>query len=304
MTESVTYGAPTYYESLGRFLLVPIWVRPVVATVIVAAHISAFVTFAWLSPERATPLPDIAIQVVPFGETVTETSTSPTPDAAPVVTSEPASLISPNEKHEQQDTLGDVSNAEQPEKSAELAAIPPRVESKESPPIAVEEHPPLLPKTEPVAAALEKEPVTISKRSRIKQQSASQSHERTKQQRHAPIYAAQVQRGAPAIRAGTRDGSSQTSRMAQSSYGALVSAEINRHKTYPASARAGGITGNVAVVFTVGSSGVIVSHRIARSSGNPALDASAHAMMSAARPPPPPGGRFVGSVTIRFNLSG
>jgi protein TonB len=88
--------------------------------------------------------------------------------------------------------------------------------------------------------------------------------------------------------------------MSRSAYAALVSAEINRHKHYPASVS--GVTGTVGVVFTVGASGAIVSHTITHSSGNAAFDATVHQMMAASHPPAPPDGSFHGSVNIKFNL--
>lgn len=107
--------------------------------------------------------------------------------------------------------------------------------------------------------------------------------------------------GSEAHRAGVTDGA--PARAARANYGAIISAELNRHKSYPASARARGETGAAGVTFTVGGSGRIVSHSIVASSGSSALDSAIHAMMRAAHAPPPPGGAFHGSIVIRFNLS-
>jgi protein TonB len=126
---------------------------------------------------------------------------------------------------------------------------------------------------------------------------------RAKAEMHARRLAAQAQLGAPAIRAGVKEGSGEARRMSNAAYAALVSAEINRHKHYPASARESGHGGAVGVVFSVGASGAIVSHSITRSSGNSAIDATVHEMMASSHPPPPPGGPFRGSVTISFNLA-
>jgi protein TonB len=90
--------------------------------------------------------------------------------------------------------------------------------------------------------------------------------------------------------------------MAGARYGALLSAEIARHKVYPAAARAAGAAGAIGVAFTVGAEGRIVAHRITKSSGNPDLDAEIDSMMAAVRAPPPPGGLFRGAVVIRFDL--
>lgn len=103
-----------------------------------------------------------------------------------------------------------------------------------------------------------------------------------------------------AHRAGLRNGADM--RAARLSYGALISAELNRHKFYPAAARARGDAGSVGVVFSVGGSGRIASHSIYRSSGSAALDGAIHAMMAAAHAPPPPGGSFRGSIVVNFNM--
>jgi protein TonB len=107
--------------------------------------------------------------------------------------------------------------------------------------------------------------------------------------------------GSEAQRAGLRNGA--PARAARSNYGSIISAELNRHKTYPAIARSRGDTGSVGVSFMVGGSGRIVSHSVFTSSGSSALDGAVHAMMRAAHAPPPPGGSFHGSIVVRFNLS-
>nr|WP_246664847.1 energy transducer TonB [Rhodoblastus acidophilus] len=107
--------------------------------------------------------------------------------------------------------------------------------------------------------------------------------------------------GSQAHRAGVANGA--PARAARANYGAIISAELNRHKSYPASARARGESGAVGVAFTVGGSGRIVGHSIVSSSGSAALDGAVHGMMRAAHAQPPPGGAFHGSIVIRFNLS-
>lgn len=85
-------------------------------------------------------------------------------------------------------------------------------------------------------------------------------------------------------------------------YAALVAAEIERHKYYPPAAREAGLSGTVSVAFTIGPSGTVVSHAVTRSSGAPALDAVVPSMMAATRVPPPPGGRFRGTIAVRFSV--
>jgi protein TonB len=83
------------------------------------------------------------------------------------------------------------------------------------------------------------------------------------------------------------------------SYGALVSAEIARHKNSTA-ARAAGEGGAVTIFFTIGANGRVTAHAVTATSGNGILDAAADAMMEAVQAPPPPGRTFQGQVTIRF----
>lgn len=105
-----------------------------------------------------------------------------------------------------------------------------------------------------------------------------------------------------AARLGGTAASQGASQTARTSYGALLSAEIARHKVYPEAARLAGATGSVGVVLAVGPTGRIASHAITRSSGNEAIDNEVHAMMAAVQAPPPPGGSFHAGITIRFNL--
>ena len=106
--------------------------------------------------------------------------------------------------------------------------------------------------------------------------------------------------GSEGHRAGAPNG--RNLRAARLNYGAVIAAELNRHKFYPPRARARGETGSVEVSFTVGGAGRIVAHSIYRSSGSSALDGAVHSMMASTHAPPPPGGSFHGSIVINFNL--
>ncbi len=63
-------------------------------------------------------------------------------------------------------------------------------------------------------------------------------------------------------------------------------AHLDRFKRYPAQAR--GATGVVSLAFGIDRKGVLVSSRIAKSSGSAVLDAEALAMIKRAAPLPPP----------------
>ncbi|ACA15070.1 TonB family protein [Methylobacterium sp. 4-46] len=102
--------------------------------------------------------------------------------------------------------------------------------------------------------------------------------------------------------AGADQGANIRSGQAVAAYGAILKAEINRHKSYPAAARDRQASGVVMVSFAIGPSGRIASAAIGRSSGDPALDAAALQAVRAASPPPPPGGHFSGRIAIEYAL--
>jgi protein TonB len=89
--------------------------------------------------------------------------------------------------------------------------------------------------------------------------------------------------------------------MSVANYGSLVITALKRLQVYPSSAREAGITGSVAISFTIGASGRVTRSSI-RTSGHGMLDAVARQMLASLHVPPPPGGVFSGSTTIRFSL--
>ncbi|MEW6639210.1 MAG: energy transducer TonB [Pseudomonadota bacterium] len=73
---------------------------------------------------------------------------------------------------------------------------------------------------------------------------------------------------------------------AAASYRSMLAAHLQRFKQYPAASRAGGETGVATLSFTVNRGGHVLSSRIGRSSGHPALDAETMALIRRARPLP------------------
>lgn len=282
----------------------PPWLRPIAMGLVVAAHIAALGGFTWFAAEQITPLDEIKVEIVPQGETVTETSTVPTPEAAPALTPDPAVLASPDpEMRDDPDVTKPVEQMTQAEPVPDLALPPPKIENPDAPPVAVERPQPQKIEKAKTPVDQSSERAKLLKMKEARRRAALRALKRAKAEAHARSLAAHAQLGAPAVRAGVKEGTGAAQRMSNAAYAALVSAEINRHKHYPASARDAGAAGSVGVVFTVSSSGAIVAHTIMHSSGNGAIDAEVHQMMGAAHPPPPPGGSFRGSVTISFNLA-
>jgi protein TonB len=171
---------------------------------------------------------------------------------------------------------------EPPPPAPELAAPPPEQAAPEAPPLPVAE-----PKPEP-------KPARLKEAERDKRIQERRQEERRQEERKA-------QEARQAARRGAAGGSSHASVMSAANFAGLVVAQLNRHKFYPAAARAAGVTGTVGVVFTIGPSGRVVSQSVTRSSGYDVLDSAARTIMSAIHTPPPPGGHFSTSTNINFH---
>ncbi|MGA2495436.1 MAG: energy transducer TonB [Roseiarcus sp.] len=287
----------------------PAWLRPFVGALAITAHIAVLGGFARSADDKITPLSAITVDIVPEGETVTETSEAPTLDAASVVATAPPVLAAPDPQ------TSDHPEADEPVKEVaqaapvpDVALPPPKIESPDAPPVAIER-----PQPERLIEEKKPDPAPVQPAPKVQEQkvvrpipvsrAAMLAVQRAKAEAHARNLGERAQLGAPARRAGVESGSGDAPSVSRSGYAALVSAEINRHKLYPASARAAGAEGSVAMVFTIGATGAIVSHAITRSSGYGALDAAADQMMATSNPPPPPDGAFHGQIAINFRLS-
>jgi periplasmic protein TonB len=94
----------------------------------------------------------------------------------------------------------------------------------------------------------------------------------------------QVQQPSPATRT-TMEEQASAPRI-DPSWAALVSKQIQRFKSYPVAAKERNEQGMVVVAINVGRDGHVLTHRIARSSGHPDLDAAAIASIEQAQPLP------------------
>ena len=91
------------------------------------------------------------------------------------------------------------------------------------------------------------------------------------------------------------------------SYAGVLAAHLNRHKTYPVSARRQGREGTVTLRLVVDRRGRALSARIARNAAFPELDQAALSMLERAQPLPPfPGGmsetELVVMIPVTFEL--
>jgi protein TonB len=106
---------------------------------------------------------------------------------------------------------------------------------------------------------------------------------------------------APRAQTNAAPSSGMSSSMSIATWRGMVVAHMNRHKRYP-----GGGGGTSSVAFTIDRSGRVLSARLIRSSGSPALDQEAVSLARRASPvPAPPAnmgrGSLVLTVPIRFS---
>jgi protein TonB len=121
-----------------------------------------------------------------------------------------------------------------------------------------------------------------------------------------PVEKAKV-RPKPAAPATTAPPRPRPSAAQVSNWHRQIVIQLERHKNYPASARAQQATGAATVTFTIGRDGRLLSSRLVQSSHAALLDEAALATVRRASPfPPPPanmaGARFDFTVPIRFNI--
>ena len=284
--------------------LLPRWMRLAVNGAGIALHVGAMAVFA-LHAQDVNVLEPLNIDLIPQGDYMIDTVAIQGAAAAEVA-----------EQHQTQ----------QPQPQPEATDAPEADKATPSPPVASMTPPEIAPDPRAIEAELQaldmQREIRLKKlrAARIQAQREAEAEDRREaraEQRRREIRRAARRRlmahrdemrnsrssnqgGSEGHRAGAPNGSAQ--RAARANYGAIISAELNRHKFYPPAARARDETGSVGVSFSVGGSGRIASHSIYSSSGSSALDGAVHAMMASAHAPPPPGGSFHGSIVIHFNL--
>jgi protein TonB len=77
------------------------------------------------------------------------------------------------------------------------------------------------------------------------------------------------------------------SRAASVSYNQLIAAQLQRYKQYPSASKAANEQGSARISFTLDRNGRLLSSRLTKSSGHPALDAETLAVVRRAQPFPP-----------------
>lgn len=282
--------------------LTPRWLRPLSGGAALLAYAALFALAAARPTAPVLPAPVAEVVLISMGE-ATDTA-EPSPVSA---------VASPQSAPQPAETEPEIETATLPEPApAEVAPAEPVL-----PEVVVPDVPPpvLAALTRPEVAAppaarpaVDHKRIELERRKRAERAQArrqrleDQQDERRRAARPRPASASAPSE-ARQSRAGTNSAADAASAVSKAQYGALVAAELNRHKVYPVAARASGVTGAVSVAYAIGAGGRIASHSILRSSGHAELDAAVRSMFRAAHPPPPPGGSFRSSVTIHFHLA-
>lgn len=254
----------------------PPWLRPSAVVAAITLHAAAL---AGYRPQEGLRLAGpIEIALV----------SDPAPEAAPT----PESLPAPEARAEPEPV--------EPETQTPPEPVPPEPPPIEAPPPAPEPPPIPVPPSPPVAEPPPPPepppPVEVE----------SPAEKKKPPQRRKPPREDEPRRQVSTIDStrseAARAEAAAAARSAAASYAAEVSAELRRHRHYPAAAREAGITGVVVVAFVIGPGGRVATHSIVRSSGHPILDQAVRGMLRAFSLPPPPGGFFRSTVPVRFDL--
>lgn len=248
----------------------PPWLRPFMIGTVAVLHLAVF---TWTHTQAVVP----ASGVVEIDLVVdTQAVAQPTPEETP--SAEARAEAPPPE-------------AALDEPVAQPLAPPP------DPAPTVDPEPALPPQpTPPVVEPERPRPVVEQTRPR------KAAKPRRKPEQEMSRTTAEEESSARAARAASNAEAEEARRAAARSYGALVSAELQRHRIYPAAAREAGLTGVAVVGFVVGPGGTIASHHIVRSTGHAILDDTVHHIMASVALPPPPGGFYRSSIPIRFDM--
>jgi protein TonB len=290
-----------------RAMLLPRKLRVQLASLSCVAHLALIAAFSVVA-QQVSVLAPLNIDLVPQGDYIVDTVA--VAGAAAAETAEQHQTQAPVEKNQETADEAPQAMAQQETPSPQLAqdrpeeqAPPPVLEQRVEAPtadLAMQDAKRQL-EAQERAEATEK----ARERQRAidrKKRALERLHREMRQRRDELRDARNSNRGgSEGHRAGVAQG--QSLRAARYNYGAIVSAELNRHKIYPAAARSRGESGSVGVTFTVGPSGGISSYSLYAPSGSAALDGAVKAMFAAARAPPPPDGVFHGRITINFSFS-
>jgi periplasmic protein TonB len=136
------------------------------------------------------------------------------------------------------------------------------------------------------------QPTERTEQPRPQVQAVQKAPERRRIEAPTDKKAAQKKQRAAAVASDAASGIGRGRSDRDANYPGRVHAHLARYKQYPAGARSAGAQGTAAVAFSLDGGGRVTSVRLARSSGNPAIDQEVVAMVRRASPfPAPPEGK-------------
>jgi periplasmic protein TonB len=225
---------------------IPRWLLAALIVVALHAGLLAAITF-WRANHVAPGSPVPAVLV----------------DLSPVSASpeQPVDNVAPGPTMQQADTPA--SEPEQPKIEETIAPTPPQ----QNPTVIA----PPEQKVQPAPEQVKPKPTReVAKSKHSEKPPAPKTSAAPRAERQAPVQQAAVTGAAMAA--------------AMADYGSILRAHLQRFKQYPEAAR--GATGTTTLSFTVSRSGHVLSSRLGRSSGQPALDAETLALLRRAQPLP------------------
>jgi protein TonB len=250
-------------KSLG---ITALWV--VAGSIAIAGHAAvAAIALNWTTPDSPLPAAPPVVMI------------SLAPVAAPQV---PEEQVSPGEKAEDS-----VPQEEQkrPDKAVETPQDIPKLPEKKDDAVAM--LPPPMPEPRPETEPPRETPEQVKKDDKKKTERKIASRSAAPTSFEAPRA---TQANAPAA------GAARVPVAALASWKSSLMAELNRHKRYPSGSSS---NGTAIVAFSMNRSGAVTSARLARSSGDSALDQEALSLPRRASPlPKPPDGVGGGSIAL------
>ncbi|RWR12329.1 energy transducer TonB family protein [Paenirhodobacter populi] len=281
------------------------------AMFVVGAHAGGVALLLRHSPELPaadSPAPALMLELAPMSEAVNTDSSNIT-----------------DQMQNSEEVLSDEVPPEPPEPEPEVVEeTPPPPE-----PEVVEDEPPPLPDPEPeiaeeipdeIETPVEEAAVVIPHRRPMQRpeirepapekrvvEKPRREREHRRERKEAPSQASTA--AAAQVQQSNRNAAAQTAagagaKVAPAKWRSRLMAHLERRKRYPAESRAKRETGVAHVTFVIDAAGNVLSSRLAKSSGYPALDRAVVEMVQRASPvpAPPPGVNLTITAPVRFDL--
>ncbi|MGX7875679.1 TonB family protein [Mesorhizobium sp. ORM6] len=289
------------------------------ATLVLGAHVAVAYAVQSFSPTDTAdggPPPAPVIEMAPMVVTpaVPEQAamldaampdqTEPVEETERVAETEPGKVVGQAEPTAEQpemappdETTPTLTTEAQPVDQPPLEEVVPDVVETVTPEVVVPQ-----PQPKSVEAPKEKKPIEAKAKRPIEKPKPRPKKEKAEPARTVATASAETK---PAAKAAAPKSAAGVSGVSPAKWESRLTAWINRHKRYPSAAKSRRSQGNTNVAFTVDGSGLVISARVVRSSGDPELDRAALAVLQGATVPAPPaelGSRVSRTAPFVFSL--